>query len=147
MSPPSIVNDYPYIKGLARLHGVEVSECPSCGDTQAEIPSVEQLHQLLAGMIASKREPLNGAEIRFLRKHLGWSGRTFARHFETDSTTVSKWENDKQTMDARAQLLLRVLARSGPLKTEYLLDFSDEELDGFQLSRGPSEWEPFRVMG
>ncbi len=142
MGPQRVVDGYPYIEGLVHLNGVEVSVCPSCGNTETRVPRVEQLHQLIANVLATKGSPLRGAEIRFLRKHLGWSGKTFAENFATDPTTVSKWEHDKQPMDARTQLLLRVLVRSGPLKTEYLLDFSAEERRGFWLSRatGSDDW-------
>lgn len=114
----------PYRSGLPHtfLDGVMVSRCSSCDDYQVDVPNVEGLHQLIADHIASRAGDLVPEEIRFLRKHLGWSQKDFAHHFKVDHTTVSKWETGAQNMNIHAQMLLKILAKHGPLKTDYILD-------------------------
>jgi putative zinc finger/helix-turn-helix YgiT family protein len=96
--------------GLPRvtLVGIEVSRCPSCGEHEAVIPRIEQLHRTIATTIARKAPGLTPAEIRFLRKHLGWSGAVFAAHMGVSAETVSRWENGSTTMGSVAERLLRL---------------------------------------
>ena len=49
----------------------------------------------LANAVINKPGPLNGQEIRYLRKNAGLSAREFARMLEVNHTTLSKWENGK----------------------------------------------------
>src|SRR5579862_980907 len=107
--------------GLANvwLAGLEVRACPKCGETERVIPRLAQLHRLLAATVAEQPEKLTGAEIRYLRKSLGWSGEDFAATFGVRPETISRWENDKEPMGATAERLLRLAAlREKPL-SEY----------------------------
>src|SRR3990172_8148917 len=93
------------------LLGLEVRVCPNCAEEWISIPRMEALHNLLANDVANKPGRLSGREIRFLRSHVGWVTQAeFARHFDAEPATVSRWESGTQRMDVRAQLLLRVLA-------------------------------------
>ena len=98
--------------GLARvtLVGVEVGRCPRCGEHEAVIPKVEQLHGAIATAISRKASRLLPEEIRFLRKHLGWSGSDFAAHLGVSRETVSRWETGAATMGPVAERLLRLAA-------------------------------------
>ncbi len=49
----------------------------------------------LANAVINKPGPLNGPEIRYLRKNAGLSAREFARMLEVNHTTLSKWENGR----------------------------------------------------
>jgi putative zinc finger/helix-turn-helix YgiT family protein len=100
------------------LHGVETRSCAACGTCDVAIPGLLRLHRALALSFAKKRARLTGAEIRFLRKHLGWSGVDFARSFGVTAETVSRWENEKEQMGAAAERLLRVLSvREQPVES------------------------------
>ena len=68
---------------------------------------------LVAGLLVQKSERLSGAEARFLRKWLGWSGQDTADRLGFTPETVSRWENDKVPISETADKLLRslVLAR------------------------------------
>jgi DNA-binding transcriptional regulator YiaG len=58
------------------------------------------------------------AEVRFLRKHLGWSGADFAAHMGVDPTTVSAWENERKPFGTSSDRLLRlIVARQAPSRT------------------------------
>ena len=105
--------DHPYVEsGLpnVRLLGVEFRICPKCGEREMAIPRLEQLLRTIALAVAEKSARLTGAEIRFLRKHFGWSGEDFARTMGVTPFTVSRWENEKEPMGATAERLLRLMA-------------------------------------
>jgi putative zinc finger/helix-turn-helix YgiT family protein len=104
------------------LADIEVGRCPHCGEHEAVIPRIEQLHRVIATTISRKVSGLTPAEVRFLRKYLGWSGSAFAAHVGVAAETVSRWENGSATMGSAAERLLRlaVLTR-GPAR-DYSLD-------------------------
>jgi len=104
------------------LVGIEVSRCPHCGEHEAVIPKIEQLHQVIAAAIARKVPRLTPKEIRFLRKYLGWSGGDFAEHMGVTPETVSRWENGSAIMSASAERLLRLAELSRAPASDYSLD-------------------------
>src|SRR5947207_3063006 len=57
------------------LLNIEVRHCKKCGARIVSIPRLEELHQLLAFLVASQKLRLDGVEVRFLRKYLGLSGK------------------------------------------------------------------------
>ncbi|MBZ5637306.1 MAG: helix-turn-helix domain-containing protein [Acidobacteriia bacterium] len=91
------------------LVGVLVARCPKCGAFEVEIPRIEELHRTIAGAVVTKPAPLTPAEIRFLRKWLGWSGVDFAAHMGVTPETVSRWENSNLGIGAAADRLLRLM--------------------------------------
>jgi putative transcriptional regulator len=103
------------------LVNVPVHRCTACGDFEVEIPLIVQLNQALADALIRQPSRLTGAEIRFLRKALGWSGVDFARHMGVDAATVSRWEAG-QRMGASAERLLRLAVSVGTPAQDYSLD-------------------------
>ena len=103
------------------LVGIEVSRCPSCGEHEAVIPRIEQLHRVIGTAIARKRPGLTPAEIRFLRKCLGWSGAEFSAHMGVSAETVSRWENGSATMGSAAERLLRLATLTREPAADYSL--------------------------
>jgi putative zinc finger/helix-turn-helix YgiT family protein len=91
------------------LEHIEVRRCGSCGAVDIVIPRIEQLHALIAETIIQKAARLTPAEIRFLRKHLGWSGADLARMVSTTPETVSRWESGATPMGVQADRLLRLM--------------------------------------
>lgn len=107
------------------LIGVEVSRCAACGEAEIAIPAIEALNRSLGAALIAKPGRLTGDEIRFLRKSLGWSARTFAARMGTSPETVSRWETGKQRMAQTSERLLRVLvAIEGPIE-----DYASETLE------------------
>ena len=104
------------------LEGVEVARCPGCGETEVAIPAIEELHRVIAGALIRKRGRLAHAEIRFLRKYLGWSGADFARHMGTTPETVSRWEHGTTPMGGSADRLLRLLVATKAPMSDYRVD-------------------------
>ncbi|WP_437713418.1 type II TA system antitoxin MqsA family protein [Sorangium sp. So ce448] len=115
------------------LVGVEVRRCTSCGHHELVLPRVTELHRTIAHAVIHKPARLSGAEVRFLRKYLGWSGTDFAKHMGVDPSTVSNWENDKDPIGPTSDRLLRLMvARGAPVD-----DYSLENLTKIENTRRP----------
>ncbi len=104
------------------LAGVNVRRCAKCGAFEVLLPRVTELHRVIANAVIHKPARLSGAEVKFLRKHLGWSGADFAAHMGVDPTTVSAWENERKPFGTSSDRLLRLMiARQAPIE-DYSLD-------------------------
>lgn len=95
------------------LVDVLISRCGHCGEYLLSVPRHRDLHETLASAVIRKRARLTPAEVRYLRKWLGWSGRECADHLGTAVETVSRWENGKTPIGAQADRLLRLLTAWG----------------------------------
>lgn len=121
----SLRETYRYVEsGLPNvvLVGVEVRRCAACGHHELVLPRIVELHRAIAQAIILKRARLSGAEVRYLRKQLGWSGVDFARHVGVDPSTVSNWENDKDPIGPTSDRLLRLMVAHGAPVEPYSLD-------------------------
>jgi putative transcriptional regulator len=74
------------IGGLPRvgLVGIVVHRCATCNIEAPVIPKPAELHGLLARMFLRKAGVLAGDELRFLRKHAGFSAQKFAEMLGVD---------------------------------------------------------------
>lgn len=106
----------------ATLENVAVHRCATCGDFEVEIRRIEQLNETLADTILRNPARLTGAEIRFLRKLLGWSGTKLAMQMGVEPATVSRWETDKKRIGAPAERLLRLSVAVGTAIEDYSLE-------------------------
>jgi putative zinc finger/helix-turn-helix YgiT family protein len=92
------------------LKGIEIIKCPSCGNEDPVIPNLDGLLRVLAVAIITSKQPLTGAEVRYLRKYLGMRGEQFARILHTDKSTLSKWETGAVNIGSKSDLLIRAVA-------------------------------------
>ena len=127
------------------LEGVEVRRCAACGEHEVVIPNIEQLHQAIANAVISKKARLASAEVRFLRKHMGWSGAEFARHMGVKPKTVSRWETGKESIGPIADRLLRLMIVTKAPAREYAIETLASLEDEFaparvRLSADKSGW-------
>jgi putative zinc finger/helix-turn-helix YgiT family protein len=106
----------------AVLVGVEVSRCAACGEYEVAIPAIDELNKVLASAVIRKKGRLRGAEVRFLRTYLGYSGADFAKLIGSSASTVSKWESDAQPIGHHSDLLLRALIVVGKKVDEYPIE-------------------------
>ncbi|MBI2466932.1 MAG: helix-turn-helix domain-containing protein [Candidatus Rokubacteria bacterium] len=104
------------------LLGVEVRRCQECGAEEVAIPRIEELHRLIAQALIRRPHRLAPAEIKYLRKWLGWSGVDFARHMGTAPETVSRWEQGRAPMSPQADRLLRLMVTTRAPVENYTLD-------------------------
>jgi putative zinc finger/helix-turn-helix YgiT family protein len=113
------------------LEGITVRRCPACHEFEVVIPRVTELHRAIVLAVVQKTTRLTGAEVRFLRKYLGYSGVDFARRMGVSPEVVSKWEHDKDPIGGQSDRLLRLLAiRDRPVE-----EYSDERLAAIDDNR------------
>lgn len=92
------------------LKGVRHYRCPECGEVYYNFGNLRELNSLLVGIVAHKKGDLEGQEIRFIRKFLGYSSQKFADLLRIEPETLSRYENDKKKMGPSLEQLVRVLA-------------------------------------
>ena len=91
------------------LQGVQVADCPSCGNSDVAIPHLSKVHRAIALALANSPARLNGDQLRFLRKHVGHSGEQLANYLHTDKTKISKWERGEDPIGPSNDRLIRLL--------------------------------------
>lgn len=114
------------------LKSITQRRCPNCGSTFVSIPGMKGLHRSIAIALISQNSKLTPAEIRFLRKSLGWSASDFARKFHTSAPVISRWESERmsKSMSTANELLLRVLVAQGQKIENY-----QEHLEELELAK------------
>ena len=107
--------NYRYLEsGLSNviLQGIEVADCPKCGNEDAIIPRMAKIHRAIARALTLSPSRLTGEQIRFLRKDLGFSGDQLGKYLHTDKTKISKWEGGEDRIGPSSDRLIRLLAAS-----------------------------------
>ena len=104
------------------LVGIPVRKCSACGEEAVGIPRMSELHRLIALTLVRKPSGLAGTELRFLRKHLGYSGIDFAERIDVTPEHLSRWENDTAPLSAMAERLIRLMVVHNDRATGYSLD-------------------------
>lgn len=110
--------------GLANvsLRGIDVRVCAN-GHSEYVIPAIDELHQVIATALSRKSARLDPAEIRFLRKYLGWSQSNFATRMGVTPESVSRWESGAVMMAPTAERLLRLMVWAlEPVQNYRILD-------------------------
>lgn len=94
------------------LSGITVYRCPDCPSVCPSIPRVEELHHVIAQVLAMRPRRLEGSEIRFLRKYIGIPANKIARILGLTPETYSRAENGKNTgLSEAAEKLFRLMAK------------------------------------
>ncbi len=109
------------LKGIV-LVGIPVKKCVACEKEEFGIPRMEELHRLIAMKLIDKQAALTGAEVRFLRKHLGYSAQDFAGRIDITPEHLSRVENDATTLSAMAERLVRLMVAHNDRANDYSLD-------------------------
>jgi putative transcriptional regulator len=104
------------------LKDVEVRRCPNCGTQEVPLPRVAELHRAIAMALVHKPARFLGAEVRYLRKYMGWSGVDFASRMGVNPETVSRWENEKEAISSTSDRLLRLIVVRGWPVEDYSVD-------------------------
>lgn len=125
------------------------------GEEYVFIHNVEDLHWAIGRHLATRHgKPLNGRELRFLRKTMNLTQSELAAEFGKKSQTVARWEKGEVSVPVSEEKLLRAIFLAKAMSEEdaavirsYLLsEFGKEELVGciarFQYSDALSWSEP-----
>ncbi len=131
------------------LEGVEVYRCNECGEEAARIPAIIELNDLIGKKIIKKNIPLNGAEIKYLRKNMGFTGKALSETMHLDNATISRWESGKQSISESHDILLRLVycgMKDIPAKEHIENDFKNSfvEKETFPLTIPSEEIENIR---
>lgn len=73
-----------------------------------EIPAFDNLMASIAVRRCHRPEKLNGDDLCFLRRVLGFSARDFAAEINTAPETLCRWEKQKQTIGEQQERLIRI---------------------------------------
>lgn len=120
------------------------------GDT-VSINDIDGLHKAIANILISKKEPLEGKEIRFLRKLIDLSQAGLASMLCTEVQTLARWEKGQTHIPGAADMLLRLiywgsLGERGRItkQIERLKDLDDQSYGGNNdicLKATDNHWE------
>jgi putative transcriptional regulator len=129
------------------LIGIEKFHCDQCGEEYFSYGNIEKLHTAIAHVLLRKKDLLTGLEVRFLRKHLGYSGAMFAKLIGYDDATLSRLETGANPITRTFDHLVRFSVASKIPNRNY--DLHDQILTGggvntnrIQLKAMPKgEWE------
>lgn len=91
------------------LDNIEVRFCDDCKMESPLIPKILTLHNTIGYAIVCKKGALSGREIQFLRKNLRIKSQDWAKLLRSKKETISRWENDSQTISPQSDLLIRYL--------------------------------------
>lgn len=122
------------------LQDVEIVHCIACGERQVTIPRLNELMRTLAAAVICKPYPLNGKEVRFLRKFLHLTAGELSRLLKVGKTTVSKWENGHDVVGPQSDRLLRLVVAA---KGKGLRRIMDQVVDA--MSRIEDVEKPFHL--
>jgi DNA-binding transcriptional regulator YiaG len=117
--------DYRYTEcGLQNviLKNLFVYVSDDCGAEVPEIPSIGSLHRSIAMDLLTKRTLLCGEEVKFLRKMARMTGVQLSQLMGVTSTQVSKWENNKRSIGASNDRVLRLICYAGVLERIVKID-------------------------
>ena len=95
---------------------------PELRDQEVPLPRVAELHRAIAMALVHKPARFLGAEVRYLRKYMGWSGVDFASRMGVNPETVSRWENEKEPISSTSDRLLRLIVVRGWPVEDYSVD-------------------------
>ena len=103
------------------LENITVERCLVCNDISPILHRIKELHKSIARAIVMQPVPLNGADIRFLRKERKLKAKEFAVLLRIDVATLSRWENDEQTLSPQSDALVRAIYACLLMETEHQL--------------------------
>ena len=128
---PKLLKKYRYKEsGLDNiiLCGIKENSCDKCGEKYYSFGNIDKLHALIAKILIQKRDTLTGKEVRFLRKHLGYSGTVFSKLIGYEVEHLSRLENGKTPIQETFDRLVRFLILEKMPDRDY--DLQDLFLEG-----------------
>lgn len=87
------------------LHNITTHRCSKCGESEVEIPCMEELNMLIGIMLVFKPTGLIGREAKYLRKNLGYTAEELGDALGVERVTVTRWESPKKMNSDRDKTL------------------------------------------
>lgn len=130
------------------LSGVIEYSCSECGAVYHSYGNMDELHALISKHLIRKKGNLAGAEIRFLRKALGYNSAMFAKLLGIKPETLSRHENAKkkplasEALDHEIRFL--VASKHAPDRDydlhDQLIHGMGQDLKRINMTHRPSGW-------
>ena len=80
------------------------------GETVYCIPNILGLHKTIAYCVITSDSGIAPEELRFLRTEMGLTQAELAQIVKKDHQTIGRWERGEKTIDANAELVIRMFA-------------------------------------
>ena len=128
------------------LKGVTEYKCPKCGEVYYNFGNIEQLHDLIAMLLVRKRGLLSPKEIRFLRKHMGYSSAMLAKLTGHTPESISRIENGKNKVTdifdhyIRAMVIQKSADRDYDLH-DHILNDAGEDFSRLEARLKGNKWD------
>lgn len=114
------------------LIGVISHHCDVCGETSYDFGDLIQLHKIIADFVVRKDGLISGAEMRFLRKHLGYSGPMFGKLIGVTKDHIYKMESGEVTItDTMDHFIRHIVAFKSPDRNYNLHDLIINEMGSY----------------
>jgi DNA-binding transcriptional regulator YiaG len=129
------------------LVGINYWVCKECGKQAADIPFLKDLLVKIARAVVRQETPLDGTEIRFLRKRLGKKSSDFAKILGVTPEHYSRLESPREDHNpsASADKLIRVYY-SLLSSDETLKDTMNKNIEAYMASlHGEEQASSFRA--
>ena len=134
--------------GLDRVHLANGYTTHSTPHGEAiSIDDVDGLHRAIARTIVRSPKPIDGAEFRFLRRHLDLSQKAVADLIGAEEQNVYRWEKARtKFVPGMADRLIRLLFqesdddRPGRWILERLAELDPIDADDITMDRGDNGW-------
>jgi len=137
------------------LVGIEYHVCEKCSKQSADIPFLSDLMVKIARAVVKQETPLDGAEIRFLRKRLGKKSSEFAKLLGFTPEHFSRLEsphtdhNPSESVDKLIRVYYSLLSGDEDLKDTMNRDIDEymsslhgqEQPSSFRAELRQDEWE------
>jgi YgiT-type zinc finger domain-containing protein len=135
------------------LRGVPFYDCKNCGEQILSIPGIGRLHRALAFEVVQKPTRLLPAEVKFLRKYLGYSNRDFAKTMGVTPEQASRWTSEGSIGSSADRLLRMLVTRAAPIDQypiERLQEIDDkaepeQPIRDLVLESRNASWAPVRA--
>lgn len=124
---------------------VKVTSCAKCGMTLGTyIPDMEGLFYAVVFTRALEPRKLNGEELRFMRKAMGWRAKDLAKHLGVSAEHLSRCENSTKLMAPATEKLFRLYV---VLKTPDKSALDELEISKlYDLIEIEAMWDPSKIL-
>ncbi|MGH7813623.1 MAG: helix-turn-helix domain-containing protein [Candidatus Binataceae bacterium] len=120
--------------GVVILDAVEEVRCGKCGKVAATgFSNLEGLISAIAVARVGAAAKLNGRDVRFLRKALGWPSKELAAKLEVRDETVSRWENGREPVGPTSEKLLRLIVAEFLAEKAPRLDVDEKQIASMRI--------------
>lgn len=109
--------------------------------------NLKKLQEVVLQTLIHKSNPLNGSELRFIRKFLELTTAAFGKLFGVSHVAVVKWENDQSQINPSTELCIRlhIMDRLVPKDKEFRKFYHDMSIATFAKHKRSVGQRPIKI--